>query len=76
MIASPPSADRAAEWLAALRQPALALNGYAVIMQAPDGWREQLAIWGYKPDALDLMKKLKASWDPAGILNPHGFVVG
>jgi FAD/FMN-containing dehydrogenase len=75
-LASPPTKEKAAEWLAALREPALALSGYAVIMQKPDGARGQLDTWGYQPEALDLMKKLKSRWDPASILNPGDFVTG
>ncbi len=67
--------DDAQAWVAALRQPALALGGYAMVMQMPEEYRGTLDRWGYRPDALDLMQKLKAKWDPAGILNPGEFIV-
>lgn len=67
--------DDAQAWVASLRQPALAMGGYAIVMQMPDVWRDAIDRWGYRPDALDLMQKLKAKWDPAGILNPGEFIV-
>jgi D-lactate dehydrogenase (cytochrome) len=57
--------------ISALRQAALALGGYAVILSGDAG----LDPWGYVPDALPLMRRLKARWDPAGCLNPGAFLV-
>ncbi len=58
-----------------LRAPALQVGGYAVVTHAPEGWRGTLDRWGYRPDTLDLMRGLKARWDPAGILGAGSFVV-
>ena len=66
----------AADWVAAVRQPALALGGYGALMLAPPGLTAPAMRWGYRPDALALMERLKARWDPAGILNPGVFGVG
>ncbi|MCL4859236.1 MAG: FAD-binding protein [Caldilineaceae bacterium] len=68
-------ATEAASWLAALREPALAAGGYAIALQTPVTLRGRIDPWGYRPAALHLMRGLKARWDPAGILNPGGFVV-
>jgi D-lactate dehydrogenase (cytochrome) len=57
--------------LPALRQAALALGGYAVVTQGAD----DLDPWGYAPETLPLMRRLKARWDPAGCLNPGVFLV-
>jgi len=57
------------EWVAALRRPALALQGYAVVMHLAEGVQD-VDLWGYRPQALDVMKRLKRRWDPADIL--HG----
>jgi glycolate oxidase FAD binding subunit len=65
----------AQRWLQALRQPALALGGYAVGVALPAGLRGQIDPWGYRPAALAVMRPLKARWDPAGILNPGMFLV-
>jgi len=57
-------------WLEQLRRPALALNGYAMVMDMPEtpatGYHT-LDRWGYQPQAIDVMHRLKAQWDPQGI---------
>ena len=58
-----------------MRELALAAGGYAVVLAAPVEQRGNLDVWGYKPDTLDLMRTLKARWDPAGLLNPDAFLV-
>jgi D-lactate dehydrogenase (cytochrome) len=67
--------ETAQDWLEMLRRPALALEGYAVALDMPADWEERLDRWGYQPESLDLMRSLKARWDPANILNPGGFIV-
>ena len=61
-------------WVDALRRPALEHGGYAVVTHVPAALRAGLERWGYQPQTLDLMRALKARWDPAGILNPGEFV--
>ncbi len=58
-----------------LRAPALRAGGYAIVTHVPEGWQGELDRWGYAPDTLDIMRGLKARWDPGGILNPGEFVV-
>ncbi len=60
-------------WLESLRRPALALGGYAVGIDMPGTWQYTIDRWGYQPAALDLMRNLKARWDPGDILNPGAF---
>ncbi len=62
-------------WLDALRQPALAAEGYAVALTVPQALRGKIDRWGCQPEGLSIMKRLKARWDPQGILNPGVFVV-
>lgn len=69
------TAEEARVWLEALRRPALAMGGYAVVLDMPAALEEVLDRWGYQPEALDRMQALKARWDPAGILNAKVFVV-
>jgi D-lactate dehydrogenase (cytochrome) len=57
-----------------LRTPALQTGGYTIVTHVPEGWDGPLDRWGYQPDTLDMMRGLKARWDPAGILNPGEFV--
>lgn len=62
----------ASAWLEQLRQAALALDGYAVVMHMPGQWQDALDQWGYQPQAIDIMRRLKARWDPNNILG--GFI--
>jgi D-lactate dehydrogenase (cytochrome) len=56
-----------------LRQVARAHGGYAVITAArADAGFDP---WGYAPDTLPLMRRLKARWDPKAYLNSGVFVV-
>lgn len=59
-----------------LRKAALSLGGYLVVLDLPETIRGSLDAWGYQPDTLELMKRLKAKWDPAGILNRGSFLSG
>ena len=72
---APPDAGAARTWLDALRQPALALRGYAVLMAQPAALRGAFDAWGYRPDGIEFMRQIKARWDPAGILNPGEFLL-
>jgi len=66
--------------LSRLRQSAVALGGYAVVMppcrRAGTAQGSSLIdVWGYTPETLPLMRRLKACWDPAGCLNPGLFLM-
>ncbi len=65
----------ASTWLEELRRPALATGGYAIVMDMPESLGGKLDRWGYQPQALDVMRRLKARWDPNGILNVGEFVL-
>ena len=67
--------DAAKTWLESLRKPALAAGGYAAVMHMPDEWRGMIDRWGYQPDTLDLMRALKARWDPQNILGVGEFII-
>jgi len=72
------SADKLTEtrtWLEGLRQPALAREGYTIVTGMPDPLQDKIDRWGYEPAGLDIMRRLKAQWDPQGIMNPGEFVV-
>jgi glycolate oxidase FAD binding subunit len=61
-----------AEWRAAAR----AHDGHLVVEWAPLGVREACPVWDPPGPSLALMKGLKASLDPRGVLNPGRFVGG
>ncbi len=67
--------ELARNWIERLREPALALEGYAVVMDVPEAFEGVIDRWGYQPQALDIMRGLKARWDPQGILNAGEFIV-
>ncbi|QBD80205.1 FAD-binding oxidoreductase [Ktedonosporobacter rubrisoli] len=73
-----PAETEAASWLESLRKAALINEGYAIALSVPEGLRtnpeDVLDRWGYQPQGLEVMKRLKARWDPQGILNPGVFV--
>jgi glycolate oxidase subunit GlcD len=69
------AAVEAGAWLEKLRQPAVALDGYAVVMDMPVDWQGRIDRWGYRPQAIDLMRGLKGRWDPEGVLNVREFIV-
>ena len=52
----------------AVRARALARGGHAVVADGPEQLRDDP--WGPDPPGLDIMRRLKAAFDPAGILNP------
>jgi len=46
------------------------------VLSAPESLRSQLAMWGAPPPSLDIMRTLKAHFDPNGTLAPGRFVGG
>jgi D-lactate dehydrogenase (cytochrome) len=72
--ASPDGVGEAQAWLDELRKPALATDGYTIILESPQDWQGKLDPWGYTPGALHHMQALKSRWDPAGILNSGAFL--
>ena len=63
--------EEIAAWLDAAHAPAQARGGYATLMASP-----HTSLRGETPSAgRDLMRAIKARWDPAGILNPGEFIL-
>jgi FAD/FMN-containing dehydrogenase len=50
------------------------MGGYAMVMSLPEQMQGKLDRWGYRPEGLAIMHRLKARWDPQGILNPQYFL--
>jgi glycolate oxidase FAD binding subunit len=57
------------------RRAAEACGGSLVVLAAPDDVKTRLGAWGTPPSTLDLMRRVKAAFDPDRILNPGRFVV-
>jgi len=58
-----------------IRAEAQKASGYAVRFTAPKHVIETTDHWGYVPESLELMCKLKSRWDPQGLFNPGAFLV-
>lgn len=56
-----------ADEVASVRARALALGGHATVLDGPDELRGDP--WGPPPPGLELMRRLRDAFDPAGILN-------
>lgn len=69
------SADAANVWVAALRKPALSVQGYALVSEMPTHFSSKVERWGYEPQGIAVMRRLKQRWDAQGIMNPGIFVV-
>jgi glycolate oxidase FAD binding subunit len=52
------------------RDSADGLGGYVVIEAAPAALKSRLPVWGQAPPAVDLMRRLRAQYDPKGIMVP------
>ncbi len=73
----PETFEEAQQALNMLRMPALGLEGYAVVVDAPEAMADGLDRWGYIPQGIDVMKALKQRWDPRSILvSPDRFLQG
>lgn len=61
-----------AERVRLVRELAVARGGHAVVVDAPEALRADP--WGAPPPGLGIMRRLRAAFDPAGVLNPGAFV--
>jgi glycolate oxidase FAD binding subunit len=67
--------EGSAQTVAQLRQICQNQGGFLTVLEAPIALKQQIDIWGYSGNALDLMKKIKHEFDPTHILSPNRFVV-
>jgi glycolate oxidase FAD binding subunit len=68
-----PDPDAALE---GLRRRAAELEGSLVLQEAPPGLKQSLGAWGAPGDGFEMMRRLKAEFDPQGLCNPGRFVGG
>ena len=61
---------RAAEPAPDANAAANGLGGYVVVEAAPAALKSDLPVWGAAPSAVDLMRRLRAQYDPKGIMVP------
>ncbi len=65
-----------ADLVARLRKAAEDLGGRLIVERCPPELKAKVDVWGPAGDDLEAMRKLKAAWDPKGILSPGRFVGG
>ncbi|MCY7366588.1 MAG: FAD-binding oxidoreductase, partial [Chamaesiphon sp.] len=53
-----------------LRTHCEANGGFLSVLQAPVDVKQQIDVWGYRGNAVPLMREIKQQFDPANILNP------
>ena len=70
------SAAPADEVLEELRGKAVAAGGSLVLQDAPAPLKQTMDAWGAPGDGLDLMRRIKAEFDPLGLFSPGRFVGG
>jgi glycolate dehydrogenase FAD-binding subunit len=59
-----------------LREAAAELGGALVIERAPAELKKRLDVWGSAGDDFEVMRRVKTTWDPRGILSPGRFLGG
>lgn len=64
------------ETILKMRSHCQSQGGFLTLLQAPISLKQQLDVWGYAGNALDLMRRIKQQFDPQNILSPHRFVGG
>jgi glycolate oxidase FAD binding subunit len=70
------SAERLPSFVDWLRILTKRLEGYLVVEDIAPALKERVDVWGHVSGTLPLMKRLKETLDPNGILNPGRFVGG
>lgn len=56
--------------IAPLRSHCESAGGFLSVLQAPVDIKQQLDVWGYRGNAVPLMRQIKQQFDPFDLLNP------
>ena len=59
-----------------LRSRCESSQGFMTLLQAPPDLKQGMDVWGYSGSAIPLMKRIKAEFDPLGLVSPGRFVGG
>jgi glycolate oxidase FAD binding subunit len=57
-----------------LRRYCESQGGFLTVLEAPISLKQQLDVWGYSGNALNVMRGIKQQFDPKSILSPRRFV--
>ncbi len=58
------------------RDAVRSVGGSLIVERAPLSVKDQFDMWDYNGESLEVMRRLKAQYDPSGILNPNRFAGG
>jgi glycolate oxidase FAD binding subunit len=64
--------DRATD-ISTLRSHCESAGGFLSVLQAPVEVKQKIDVWGYRGNAVALMRALKQQFDPHSIFNPHRY---
>lgn len=67
-------AEPAVDLVLKLRQLCQSHGGFLTVLTAPLSLKQQIDIWGYPGNALNVMQRLKTQFDSETLLSPHRFV--
>lgn len=70
------SRESYAACVGAWRGRAVAAGGSLVVEEAPTALKSAIDVWGQPPSGFGLMRRLKQTYDPLGLLNPGRYVGG
>ncbi|HEY9633815.1 MAG TPA: FAD-binding oxidoreductase [Coleofasciculaceae cyanobacterium] len=59
-----------------LRRYCESQRGFLTVLEAPISLKQQLDVWGYSGNALNIMRGIKQQFDPKNLLSPQRFVGG
>ncbi|HAA29877.1 MAG TPA: FAD-binding oxidoreductase [Cyanobacteria bacterium UBA8553] len=59
-----------------IRHHCQAQNGFLTVLEAPISLKQQLDVWGYSGNGLNIMRGIKQQFDPKNLLSPQRFVGG
>ena len=59
--------------ISTLRSHCESAGGFLSVLQAPVEVKQKIDVWGYRGNAVALMRALKQQFDPHSILNPHRY---
>ena len=59
-----------------LRRSCQDQSGFLSVLEAPISLKQQLDVWGYNGNALEIMRRIKQQFDPKNLLSPSRFVGG
>ena len=70
------SVDETVEIVGRVRERVHRLSGSVIVERCPAGSKAAFDVWDGVGESIDIMRRMKEQYDPAGVLNPGRFVGG